>query len=309
MDHAAKCRYYTAFRGDTSAFPRLHHGIFEDSWYYTSISAIICGVIWLAVIILGPIKKQQMILEPVRDAFYFRPDSGLTFQPRMMTPLIHSWLILVLQAYRPGLWSLIISLLFWDIDKVEDPPSEPSSEMTVDEVAAAATAEEFAATIIGTLIEEAESLTQEQSLETARLEKAEAETEQDEVEMAQERTSKGLEDKGKSEAEVKATAANELEDYQQNLSSEFKKEKNSTPIPAPNPEQPVELGIRWLVDGIDLEPKSDEESTEGGIPVHVGGQEGLESDHTDRRPELSRNSAQSTQEQVPAAQKTSGTPL
>lgn len=311
---------------------------YSDSWYDTSLPETICGFLWLAVIILGPVREQQHLLKflwtagscvtcilpfdtrPVRDMFFFRSASVSTFQPRLMTPLIHSWLILVLQAYRPGPWLFLIALLFWDIVKVEDPSSEPSSKMTADQIAAAAAAEEVFATLLRFEKGEAEPLAHEKLLEIATREEAEAETkqlkEQDEIEARaeQEQASKELKDKEEAGADAKANVTKELKNYQEKLASEFEKQKISksrilTSIPAPSPEQPVGLGIKGLVDEFGLEPESGGDPSEDDVPIDSGEQDHPELDPSDKVPDLFANSAQSIKKQKPAAQKISGPPM
>ncbi|PVH71077.1 hypothetical protein DL98DRAFT_577578 [Cadophora sp. DSE1049] len=123
---------------------------FSEAWASSSIIATIAVVISMILTFLVHIMEEPHTLEflwtvgnlvtsylpfitrPLRDALFFRAGSGATYQGRKPVDLIQAWIVLVLQAYSPGAWSLVVSMLVWDIIKVDKPSTgSPTPETPV----------------------------------------------------------------------------------------------------------------------------------------------------------------------------------
>ena len=125
-------------------FQEYDSAFFFEAWASSSTIAIIVVIILMVVTFLVHIVQERHTLKflwnignsvpsysqidtrPLRDAVLFGAGSGSTYQGRQPTGLIQTWIVLVLQAYRPGAWSLVVSMLFWDIIRVNKPSSEGS---------------------------------------------------------------------------------------------------------------------------------------------------------------------------------------
>ena len=125
-------------------FGNYNSVFFFEAWASSSTSAIVAIVLQIIVTFLVHIVQERYTLEflwnvgssvtsylpfnirPLRDAILVGAGSESTYQGRQPTELIQAWIVLVLQAYRPGAWSLVFSMLVWDIIQVNKPPSEGS---------------------------------------------------------------------------------------------------------------------------------------------------------------------------------------
>ncbi|KAH7410557.1 hypothetical protein BKA64DRAFT_661253 [Cadophora sp. MPI-SDFR-AT-0126] len=109
---------------------------FSEAWASSSIISLIAVGISTLLTFLVHVVEEPHTLEflwaignivtdylpfhtrPLRDALLFRAGAGTKYQGRKPVDMIHAWIVLVLQAYRPGAGSLVVSMLVWDIVKV-----------------------------------------------------------------------------------------------------------------------------------------------------------------------------------------------